>query len=53
MFNGKDLSGWVVASGAEKTWSIRDGLSACSGHPNTILRTDRHYENFAGELDAP
>ena len=21
MFNGKDLSGWVVAPGAEKTWS--------------------------------
>jgi hypothetical protein len=51
MFNGKDLSGWVVAPGAEKTWSARDGLVICSGHPNTILRTDRHYENFVMHVD--
>jgi len=51
MFNGKDLSGWVVAPGAEKTWSVRDGLVICSGHPNTILRTDRHYENFVMHVD--
>jgi len=51
MFNGKDLSGWVVAPGAEKTWSVRDGMVICSGHPNTILRTDRHYENFVMQVD--
>lgn len=51
MFNGKDLSGWVVAPGAEKTWSVRDGLVVCSGQPNTILRTDRHYENFVMQVD--
>ena len=51
MFNGKDLSGWVVAPGAEKTWSVRDGLVVCSGHPNTILRSDRHYENFVIQVD--
>ena len=51
MFNGKDLSGWVVAPGAEKTWSVRDGLVICSGRPNTILRTDRHYENFVMQVE--
>ena len=52
LFNGKDLAGWVVTpAGAEKTWSVRDGVIVCSGHPNGILRTDRHYENFVLQMD--
>ena len=30
---------------------MRDGVLICSGHPNTILRTDRHYENFVVQFD--
>jgi hypothetical protein len=51
LFNGKNLDGWIVAPGAEKTWSVRDGVIFCSGHPNGILRTDRHYENFVLQID--
>ena len=51
LFNGRNLDGWIVAPGAEKTWSVRDGVIFCSGHPNGILRTDRHYENFVLQID--
>jgi len=46
LFNGKDLSGWVNVNTAEDTWSIRDGLLVCSGHPIGVMRSDRQYENF-------
>ena len=28
------------------TWTVRDGLLVCSGHPIGVMRTDRQYENF-------
>ncbi len=46
LFNGKDLSGWVNVNTAADTWSVRDGLIVCSGHPIGVMRTDRQYENF-------
>lgn len=46
LFNGKDLSGWVNVNTAKDTWSVRDGLLVCSGHPIGVMRTDRQYENF-------
>ena len=46
LFNGKDLSGWANVNTAEDTWSVRDGLLVCTGHPIGVMRTDKQYENF-------
>ena len=46
LFNGKDLSGWVNVNTDKDTWSVRDGLLVCSGHPTGVMRTQKQYENF-------
>ena len=46
LFNGKDLSGWVNVNTADDTWSVRDGLLVCTGHPIGVMRTEKQYENF-------
>ena len=46
LFNGQDLSGWVNVNTAEDTWSVRDGLLVCSGHPVGVMRSEKQYENF-------
>ncbi|MCW5962413.1 MAG: DUF1080 domain-containing protein [Bryobacterales bacterium] len=46
LFNGRDLSGWVNVNCAEDTWSVRNGLLVCTGHPIGVMRSDRQYENF-------
>jgi len=46
LFNGKDLSGWVNVNTAKDTWSVRDGMIVCTGHPIGVMRTGRQYENF-------
>ena len=51
LFNGKDLTGWVVPPDAGDTWSIRNGVLVCSGRPNGVMRTDRQYENFVLQVD--
>ena len=51
LFNGRDLTGWVNANCAPETWSVRDGMIHCTGHPTGALRTDRQYENFILEVE--
>lgn len=46
LFNGKDLSGWINVNTNDDTWTVRDGMIVCSGHPIGVMRTDRQYENF-------
>jgi 3-keto-disaccharide hydrolase len=46
LFNGKDLSGWTNVNTADDTWSVRDGMIVCKGHPIGVMRSDRQYENF-------
>lgn len=46
LFNGKDLSGWVNVNTGRDTWSVRDGLLVCSGHPTGVMRSEKQYENF-------
>jgi len=46
LFNGKDLSGWVDVNTSPETWSVKDGLLVCSGHPIGVMRSEKHYENF-------
>lgn len=46
LFNGKDLTGWVNVNTSADTWSVRDGMIVCNGHPTGIMRTEKQYENF-------
>ena len=46
LFNGKDLTGWVNVNTDKDTYTVRDGMIICSGHPIGVMRTDRQYENF-------
>jgi len=46
LFNGKDLTGWANVNTDEDTWSVKDGLLVCSGHPIGVMRTEKQYENF-------
>src|SRR5205807_8007330 len=51
LFNGKDLSGWVPVNVAPTTFSVKDGMIACTGLPPGVMRTERMYENFIAELE--
>lgn len=51
LFNGKNLSGWVNVNTADDTWTVRDGILVCSGHPIGVLRTKRQYENFILQVE--
>lgn len=52
MFNGKDLSGWVVVNTAPSTWRFdENGLLICSGKPIGEIRTERMYQNFIMEVE--
>jgi Domain of Unknown Function (DUF1080) len=50
LFNGKDLTGWkaflVNHADPAKTWSVKDGMIVCTGHPNGFLYTDGSYKNY-------
>ena len=46
LFNGKDLTGWVDVNTSDDTWSVRDGMLVCSGHPIGVMRSEKQYENF-------
>lgn len=51
LFNGEDLSGWIDVNTSEDTWSVKDGMLICSGHPIGVMRSDRMYENFILEVE--
>ena len=51
LFNGKDLSGWFNVNTEKDTWSVRDGLLVCTGHPIGVMRSDKQYENFIMHIE--
>ena len=52
LFNGKDLTGWVVVNTAPSTWSFnKEGYLVCSGKPIGEIRTERMYQNFILEAE--
>ena len=51
LFNGRDLSGWVNVNTEKSTWSVRDGMIVCTGHPIGVMRSDRQYENFVLHIE--
>ena len=46
LFNGKDLTNWVDVNTSPDTWSVKDGMIICSGHPIGVMRSKKQYENF-------
>ena len=34
LFNGRDFTGWRPMANDDHTWSVRDGVIVCTGHPN-------------------
>lgn len=51
MFNGKDLSGWVLTNTPPETWTYQDGMLVCTGKPIGEIRTEKMYQNFIMELE--
>lgn len=51
LFNGRDLSGWVLTNTPAETWSYQDGMLVCSGRPIGEIRTAKMYQNFVMELE--
>jgi hypothetical protein len=46
LFNGKDLAGWVNVNVDKDTFTARDGMIVCKGHPIGVMRSEKQYENF-------
>jgi hypothetical protein len=51
LFNGRDLTGWVNVNTDKETWSVRNGVLICTGHPIGVMRSDREYENFVLHIE--
>ena len=51
LFNGKDLTGWMDVNTSKETWSVKDGLLVCSGHPIGVMRSEKQYENFVLHIE--
>lgn len=52
LFNGKDLSGWIV-NGTEK-WYVEDGLLVCESGPEKnygYLTTEKNFKDFILDLE--
>ncbi len=54
LFNGKDLTGWAVDSGAAERWKVEDGHIKGTGAGSATrgwLLSDKEYENFVLNLE--
>jgi len=51
IFNGRDLTGWIDVNTSKDTWSVKDGLLICTGHPIGVMRSKKQYENFILEIE--
>ena len=51
LFNGHDLTGWVLVNTPADTWSFEDGMLLCTGQPIGEIRTQRMYQNFEMEIE--
>ena len=50
LFNGKDFSGWTFCmkndADPAQTWSVTNGVIACTGRPTGYLRTTQSFSNY-------
>ncbi len=51
LFNGRDLSGWVLVNTPADTWSFEEDQLRCSGKPIGQIRTEAMFQNFEMEIE--
>lgn len=56
LFNSKDFTGWKLflpdaQADPAKTWTVKDGVVACTGNPAGYMRTVVPYENYCLRLE--
>jgi hypothetical protein len=51
LFNGKDLSGWVIVNVKPDTFFVKNGELVTTGVPTGTIRTEKMYENFILEIE--
>jgi hypothetical protein len=51
LFNGKDLSRWVVMGKSKEAFYGKDGVIECNGKGGFWLRTEKEYEDFLLDLE--
>jgi hypothetical protein len=63
LFNGKDFTGWQFEfqklkkdagkppPRPEDTWSVKDGVIYCTGHPNGYIHTEKTYKHYVIRYD--
>lgn len=51
LFNGNDLSGWVVMHGPESAWTVNDGVLSSNAPPKCWLRTTDEFVNYVLRLE--
>jgi len=51
LFNGKDLSGWVVMGSDKEAFYAKDGIIECNGKGGYWLRSGRQYKDFLLDLE--
>jgi hypothetical protein len=43
---GEKLLKWINVNTTDTTWSSKDNVLICSGHPIGVVRSEKQYENF-------
>lgn len=51
IFNGKDMSAFVIVKAPAKTWSVEEGVIKCKGKPNGYFATKKSYRNYILRFD--
>jgi hypothetical protein len=55
LFNGKDFAGWKFQlpgnADPTKTWSVKDEMIICTGHPEGFFYTEKSYKNYVMRYD--
>ena len=56
LFNGKDLSGWIVISKVSDgsgplTFSVRDNVISCTGSPKGFIKSEKSYSRYTLTYD--
>ena len=51
LFNGKDLTDWVIINSAPDNWSAEDGILKCTGKGGGWISTAKEYDNFELSLE--
>ena len=51
IFNGTDMSAFVIVKAPAETWSVEDGIIKCKGKPNGYFATKKSYRNYVLRFD--